>query len=280
MKKLGILFVAVLLAAVGGWLVAQNPSAPKPFANEDPAYRALDANLYMQTSAEYRAACYQAFELAKLRVRAALAEKPGKPAGQPVAVVLDLDETVFDNGGFQAAQLRSNLAYDQRLWDMWEERHGDQVGLIPGAKDFLLEAKKLGVIPVYISNRNDKNREATKRILARHGLGISAETELKLSTTTSNKTQRRHETDAIYYVVLYVGDNLRDFDEAFKCPELGKRTPDDLDQAIQARKNTVDLKREEFGKKFIILPNCAYGEWARPLGQGKADLDRLIPEAK
>ncbi|MGL6074747.1 MAG: 5'-nucleotidase, lipoprotein e(P4) family [Fimbriiglobus sp.] len=269
-------FVAVSVAAGLGWLVAQSPSAVKPFVSEDPSYRALDANLYMQTSAEYRAACYQAYTLAEMRLKESLTEKHAKP----VAVVLDLDETVFDNGGFQAAQIRSNLAYDQRLWDLWEEKHGDQVGLLPGAKEFLLNAKKLGVTPIYITNRNEKFRDTTKKILARHGLAINQEAELRLSTTTSNKTQRRAETEAIYDVVLYLGDNLRDFDEAFKCPELGKKTPDDLEQAIVARKNTVDLKRAEFGKKFIIFPNPAYGEWLKPLGNGKADLDRLLPEPR
>ena len=71
----------------------------------------------MQSAAEYRACCYQASNLALFRLKEAVAKKPeGK-----LAVVADLDETILDNAGFQAMQLRSNLAYDQRLWEIWEE---------------------------------------------------------------------------------------------------------------------------------------------------------------
>src|SRR5579884_2044756 len=79
-------------------LAAQAPVAPRPdvaaaapaaFAPEVPAYRGLDANLYMQTAAEYRACCYQAYNLAARRLREALDRT--KPGGKKPAVILDLD---------------------------------------------------------------------------------------------------------------------------------------------------------------------------------------------
>ncbi|MEY2490837.1 MAG: hypothetical protein QOC70_2779 [Verrucomicrobiota bacterium] len=162
----------VIVFATGTWVSGQDspaPVAPPAYKAEDPPNRSLDANLYMETSAEYRANCYQAYNLALFRLKEALAkQKSGK-----FAVVMDLDETAVDNSGFQAMQLRSGLGYDQRLWDAWEEQGFDKVGLIPGAKEFILEARKLGITVVYISNRNEKFREQTKKALTR--LGIPAE---------------------------------------------------------------------------------------------------------
>ncbi len=267
--------VGLLLAfAVGNWSAAQSPTAPAAFKQDEPAFRSLDANLFMQTSAEYRACCYQAFNLATLRLKDAT--KGAKPA-KPFAVVMDLDETVFDNAGFQAMQLRSNLAYDQRLWDVWEKEHGEYVGLVPGAKEFILHAIKQEVAVVYISNRNEKFREQTKKVLTRLGIAVDADDRLKLSTDTSDKTKRRKEVDDAYTVVLNIGDNLRDFDESFRSRKIEKKTAEELQMAIQERKDTADKNQTAFGDKWIILPNPAYGEWMKPLGQGKTDLDRLAP---
>lgn len=263
--------------AAGNWSRAQaptTPSAPLAFKAEEPANRGLDANLFMQTAAEYRACCYQAFNLALYRLKESVAKNPeGK-----LAVVADLDETILDNAGFQAMQLRSNLAYDQRLWEIWEEKDIDRVGLLPGAKDFVFGANKLGVSLIYISNRDDKFYKQTKQILARLGIPVEADDRLKLSTTTSDKTERRKEAERDYKVLLYLGDNLRDFDERFRCRKLDESsTNKELDQAIQERHVEVDKQRSIWGEKWIMFPNPAYGEWMKPLGRGRKDFDRLAP---
>lgn len=270
----------VIAFAASSGVVGQNsptpaaPSAPAAYKAEEPPNRSLDANLYMQTAAEYRACCYQAYNLATFRLKEALAgQKTGK-----FAVVMDLDETVFDNSGFQAMQLRSGLAYDERLWDAWEEQGSDKIALIPGAREFILEAKKLGVSVIYISNRNNKFRDQTKKALTRL-LELPFETDslLKLSTGGSDKTTRRQEAERDYTVLLYVGDNLRDFDEALRCSKIENETAAELERAIKARKDEVDKRRAIWGQKWIILPNPAYGEWTKPLGRGRSDLDRLAP---
>lgn len=272
------------LAALGGafmagnWTAAQAPVipiAPAAFRAERPAYRGIDANLYVQTAAEYRACCYQAYNLATLRLRQGLARKP---AGKP-AVVADLDETILDNAGFQAMMLRSNLAYDQRLWDRWEESHPDLVALVPGAREFLREADQLGVAVVYISNRAERYRKQTRQILVRLGLPLPADDRLKLMTGNGDKTGRRKEAERDFTVLLYLGDNLRDFSERFRYRKLDPSVPGDLDQAIRERKQEVDTTRADWGQSWIILPNPVYGEWMKPLGRGRGDLDRLAPPA-
>jgi acid phosphatase len=257
------------------------PQAPAAFKAEVPAHRGLDANLYMQTAAEYRACCYQAYNLATRRLRELNEVHAAK--GKPLAVVMDLDETVLDNAGFQAMLLRSNLAFDLRLWDQWEEHHAAQVVLIPGAKAFLKEVERLGVTVFLISNRQEKYRQATLKVLEHLEIPIKEAKQLKLSTTTSDKTARRKEVEAAYHVLLYVGDNLRDFDERFRCsvdntrPEQRTTDPARLAAAIKERKDQVDQTRDNWGREWIILPNPVYGEWMKPLDLGVRDQERLAP---
>jgi acid phosphatase len=238
----------------------------------------------MQTAAEYRACCYQAYNLATRRLRERHAEARGD--GMPLAVVMDLDETVLDNAGFQAMLLRSGLAYDQRLWDLWEGQAADDLALVPGVKEFLDEAARLGVTVVHISNRSEKFRASTEAALRRLGIPARKPEYLKLSTGTGDKTQRRREVEKDYRVLLYVGDNLRDFDETFRCavdnanPATRTTDPAKLEAAIRERKDKVDQARGRWGAEWVILPNPAYGEWTKPLGLGQADLDRLVPAGR
>jgi acid phosphatase len=247
------------------------------FKPEDPPGRSLDANLFVQTSAEYRACCLQAYNLASLRLAAALAKHTAPPS--TLAVVLDLDETVLDNGAFQSMMIRSRLAYDQRLWDLYEAEHWDKWELVPGAKDFNFEARKAGVAVVYISNRTEKFREQTRRGLARLGIDVADEAHLKLASDTSDKTIRRAEAEKAHTVVLHVGDNLRDFDEAFRVPRLAADADATaLAAAIRHRKAVVDEHARDWGDRWIVIPNPIYGEWMKPLDRGLRDVDQLVPE--
>lgn len=249
--------------------------------SEQPAFRSLDANLYIQTSAEYRAACYQAFQLATFRLQQSLQsarQNDGVKVTRTPAVILDLDETVLDNRGFQTWMLHNSVSFDQSWFDRWEQAGGDQVTLVPGAKEFIVQAKQLGVKIVFISNRNERFREFTKATLQRLGVGIANDDELKLSTTTSDKTARRLEVVERdnCHVLLNIGDNLRDFDESFRFPNLPPNaTVQERRAAITNRQLLVDQAHASFGSQWIILPNPAYGEWTKPLGRGVHDLDLL-----
>jgi acid phosphatase len=253
---------------------ANTSAAPPAFQQVDLPYRGLDSNLWMQTSAEYRACCLQAYNLATERLREAVEVNPAGPR----AVIMDLDETVIDNAGYMAMILRSGLAFDARLWEIWERDHADMVGLIPGAKEFILEASRLGVTVIYISNRSHGSHAQAKTILARHGIPVADDANIKLLTNSSDKTGRRDDVAREYTVLLLVGDNLRDFDEVFRYAAPQQLSDESIQLAIDARKDAVDQHREEWGDKWIILPNPSYGEWTKALGQGEADLDRLVPE--
>jgi 5'-nucleotidase (lipoprotein e(P4) family) len=256
-----ILFVAGTFTVAGFLAAMQAPPTPK---REDPPYRSLDANLFMQTSAEYRACCYQAFSFAESRLRG-IAAAPYR--GPCRAVVLDLDETVIDNGAFQATMIRNGWSFDSAMWNTFEQKHGDRVELIPGAKAFLDVAKSLGFATCYVTNRSESSRAAMHAMLDRLGIDVP-DGQLLLATTTSDKTERRTKIAASFCPVLLIGDNLRDFDDRFRFdPQAG----------IDGRKREVDAMKSEFGYHWIILPNTAYGEWTKPFGKGKADADALVP---
>ncbi|CAN5346479.1 hypothetical protein BH09SUM1_BH09SUM1_26730 [soil metagenome] len=230
----------------------------------NPAERTLDANLWLQTSAEYRACCLQAFSTATEKLKAKVAASPKDDL--PFAVVMDLDETVLDNSGFQSFLDRERDSYSSANWDNWEKNYADDTRLIPGAKEFINSAAAQNVSAVFITNRRVTNNAATIEALTHNGLctdGIEA--RLFGKTDTSDKTTRRAEVATKYRVLLYVGDNLRDFSDDFAT----KRTEDEAAgaQAIATRAAAVDAARAHFGDDWIIIPNPVYGEWQNPLGK-------------
>jgi 5'-nucleotidase (lipoprotein e(P4) family) len=266
---------------------APPPDLPRG-PSESPPFRGLDANLYMQTSAEYRACCLQAYAWAKrlvnakLRQRLAASEKnsAGKatePGGfdgpKPPAVILDLDETVLDNRAFQSRQVREGWAYSQAYWSEFEENGGAEVMAIPGAIAFIQHLRAMGVQPIYITNRNARAQSATMQILERLKIAVPDEWLLAADAETkSSKDSRRAKVRQQWDVLLLVGDNLRDFADSFRLD--GTKA---AGQAIDERKRLVDRHQARFGVDWVLLPNPAYGEWTKALGQGIEDARLLEP---
>ena len=240
------------------------PNKPTPIIN-GPPLRGLDASLYMLASAEYKACCIQAFRWGALVAKEKLDAK--KDFTRTAAAIIDLDETVLDNGWFQSQQLRDQVDFDARRWEDWEQNGASKVRLVPGAKKFVDRIVELGIVPVFITNRNNSAREQTKSILNRFGFQITdAQLLCADKTTGSNKTSRREAVLSQYEVLIYVGDNLRDFDERFRY---------DANGGEEARGKTVDELSEKFGIEWIILPNPSYGEWTKPFTNTSADVNLL-----
>ncbi|RFC62836.1 5'-nucleotidase [Fulvimarina endophytica] len=211
---------------------------------------------FQQKSAEIAALQLQAFNLATLRLDAAVkgAEDPKK-----LAVVTDLDETVIDNTALLARDLKNCHRYDN--WDTWRhwERDGEPT-LIPGAKAFLDHADELGVTIAYISDRTDDQKEFTLKTLQALELPqVSADTVQLLGP---DKTERRANVSKDHEIVLLLGDSLPDFDGGF------------AEGSVAERRQLVEEKAAEFGDKWIVFPNAAYGSWR------KAELDAWDAEEK
>ena len=68
LAAVGLAGFAAGVFVAGPRSAAEDLPAPRAVVREDPPNRSLDANLWMQVSAEYRACCYQAYNLARRRL--------------------------------------------------------------------------------------------------------------------------------------------------------------------------------------------------------------------
>lgn len=256
-------------------LTAQDRSAVKPEVN--PQERNLDAILYLQTAAEYHACCLQAYQVAADQLLQRLQEKkPSRPA-----VVLDLDETVFDNTRFQTFLYRERLPYSDAWWEIFERDHADEVSLLPGAKTFIQLCQQRQVSTVFISNRSTQYLSAAQSVFTRHGVDlIGSEWLFRAPGAGGDKSVRRQLAETRFQVLLYLGDNLRDFDEAFRVSRTDEPQLDDLTvfARVEAeRRQRVEAEKNRWGRDWIIFPNPIYGEWAKLVEKRPAD--KLRPTA-
>jgi 5'-nucleotidase (lipoprotein e(P4) family) len=215
----------------------------------------LYATLYQQHAAEYRALCYQAFNLADFAIEAALTA----PHDKPLAVVVDIDETVLDNSPYQAQAIMEGYGYPVG-WAEWI--HDADAQPVPGALDFLMRAATAGVEVFYITNRKVEFREATLQNLVKLGFPNADDKHLLMRTASNEKESRRLSVASQYEIVCLLGDNLGDFAGVFETTEA------DL------RMQGVEENRAFFGSKWIVLPNVVYGSWIDAL----PGFDRGLPE--
>src|SRR4051812_38464485 len=177
MKKIKVLFPVLLTCFLFcGEAKAQQP-ALSSITNSGKAW----ALLYQQRAAEYKALCFQAYNIAKLRLDEAIKHRGKKP----LAIVTDIDETVLDNSPYDAARAINNLDFDPAAWKQWTA-----IGIadtVPGAPSFFKYVAKKGVVVFYITNRDEDEREGTLKNLALYNLPNVDNVHLILKKETSSK---------------------------------------------------------------------------------------------
>jgi len=212
--------------------------------------------MWQQNAAEYRALCYQAFNLAKLRLdqKLALPENQGKK----LAIITDIDETVMDNSPYSAQMILDNHEYTSQTWKDWVNKA--EAKEVPGATAFLNYAKSKGVEVFYVSNRKVDEVEATIKNMLLLGFPFADKAHIYPKTDKSSKKSRFDEVAKTHKVLLYMGDNLSDFKEEFHTP------------STTFRNQLADKLKNDFGVDFIALPNPMYGDWEnRGIYQGRHD---------
>lgn len=217
-----------------------------------PAYTTKDFNeqlvmatLWMQTAAEYKAICYQTFNLAKMLVDKKLAEGISV---KPLAIVVDCDEAVIDNSAYEAGLIGTDNAYSSKTWDVWMQ--AAEAKAIPGAAEFLNYAHEQGVETFYVTNRKiAPGYEGTMKNLLDLEFPNVDEKHLMLRTDTSNKQPRRDMVLEEYEVIFYLGDNCGDFSEDY------------YEASLEERNAAAVADKDKFGIEFIVLPNPTYGDW-------------------
>jgi len=218
--------------------------------------------LFQQTAAEYRALCYQAFNTARMQLDETLKQNPHK---KNLAIITDLDETILDNSEIEAHKLKTGKEINYQQWITWLNK--PDLPTVPGGVDFLKYAGSKGVHIFYISNRDVRGVPITLTILQKLRLPDADTSHMLFMSNDFSKESRRQTVMKNYDVVMLLGDNLDDFMQVFESRPINERLA------------ATDSLKNEWGKKFIVLPNAFYGEWENALYDYQ-DVDSLSVEQK
>lgn len=249
------------LAAPAAIVAPGSPSSATTAANDN-----LNAVLWVQASAEYRAVTETIYRAAADELDAALGQRdwdalvPGERDNSGTtttlkpAVIMDVDETVLDNSPYQARLIRDDQEYSDPSWDLWVAEK--KARAVPGVVDFARAAAARGITILYVSNRAVYLKDATIANLKAVGMPVASdEVFLGLGTVVpgceqegSGKACRRRLAGREYRVLMQFGDQLGDF------VEIPANTP-------QGRASLVDEYGGWFGERWWMLPNPTYGSW-------------------
>ena len=224
------------------------------YSQRDLNDQAVLSMLWMK-SAEYKGLCYQAYNILERRI----AEERQLQHDRTLAIVFDCDETILNNLPYEAHFLDTNKSIDWEGWMNWCRLA--QSDAIPGAVECIKRAYDNDIEVFYVANRQQVDGiEYVIDNLKKLGLPYADESHVLLPSEDFDKTGRFERIENEFEVIAYVGDNIADF-------PIGARgkTP-------KERVELSDVYREEFGKKFICLPNSMYGEWEHGLIRGMKNI--------
>jgi 5'-nucleotidase (lipoprotein e(P4) family) len=225
-------------------LNAKAQTAPASIANNGKVW----ASIYQQRAAEYRALCFQAYNIARLRVDIAIKKHHLKP----YAIVTDIDETLLDNSPYDAKQAINNQEFNIKSWKEWTAR--GICDTVPGAPAFFKYAASKGITIFYVTNRDEDERPGTIKNLLLYNLPNANNEHLLLRGKSSSKEARRLDVLKTHQILLLCGDNLPDFDVLY-----------DNHPSEENRKATTEKLQKQFGDRYIILPNASYDDWENAL---------------
>ncbi|HRV53143.1 MAG: Lipoprotein E [Bacteroidia bacterium] len=200
--------------------------------------------VFQQQAAEYRALCFQAYNIATLRLNEILKDTSST---MPKAIVTDIDETILDNSKYAVHQGLMGKDYDTQSWVQWTSLA--DADTLAGALTFFKYAASRGVEVFYITNRAAVERTGTLKNLQKFGFPYADESHLITKQDHSSKEERRMMVAKTHNIVLLVGDNLSDFSALFDK------------KSVTERELNTQKSAALFGSKFIVLPNSGYGDW-------------------
>ncbi len=243
MKKVALIFILFASACTtsskinGPGLLAANPGVDVK----------LMATAFQQRAAEYRALCFQAYNIAHEKVDDIVKSNTIKPK----AIITDIDETVLDNSPYEAHQVLQGRDYEASSWAAWTAMASADT--VPGSFSFFKYASSKGIEIFYVTNRSEDERAVTLKNLKKFNFPNADDAHIFLRQNASSKEPRRKNIEADHSIVMLLGDNLGDFSFLF-----------DVKNSEQRMQN-VNNVAAEFGSRFIILPNFVYGDWEASL---------------
>ncbi len=212
----------------------------------------LWAVAWSNTAAEFGALCHQAFNLAKVKVDQA--KQRHAESRRPLAVMTDIDNTIFHASSYWSHLIDQGIDFfDDAIWDRWIPEN--LISLVPGAREFLAYCNELGVEVFYVTNRNQgpETYDYALRQLQYLELPYADREHLTVFRDSSDKTPARERVKKSHELVLLLGDNLNDFKRDYYVTN------------IEQRFALMERDKQEFGDRFIVLPNPTDGHWVRAI---------------
>jgi 5'-nucleotidase (lipoprotein e(P4) family) len=206
----------------------------------------LFTSLFQQKAAEYRALCFQGYNIAKLRIDSYVALST-----RPKAIITDVDETILDNSPYAVHQGLLGKDYEPESWFEWTSK--GIADTMPGAAAMLKYAASKGIEIFYVTNREEREKQATLINMRRFGLPNTDDAHFLAKQTSSAKEPRRQQVMATHEIILLMGDNLSDFSHLYDK------------KSTEERRKQTDAFMHEFGSRFIVFPNPNYGDWETSL---------------
>lgn len=259
------------------------------FASQAAPHDNMNATLWYQTSAEFKASAIQTYQTAALQLPHAIADQswtalPNQTINDqklPLAIIVDIDETILDNSPTAAQAVLLDAGYDPKRWDQWVAMAAAKA--VPGAVAFVNKAEAAGVKVLYLSNRECKKRgnnaelcpqkADTLRNLKAVGIEKVDASQIWLKSEqkdwTSEKESRRLLAAKDFRILMSIGDDFGDF-----LPDVKKNiTP-------EQRFALVDKYQSYWGAKWFVLANPTYGSWQTILKQPNSQYLQSVPAAK
>ena len=210
------------------------------------------AMAWKQTAAEFRALYHQGFNIARMRVEIALAQK--QDDSLPLAIISDVDETLLlanDYWGYLITQGQD--FFDDASWDRWIEEN--RAVASPGALEFLNFCVSNSVEIFYVTNRDQGETTVQLAIenLNAVGFPLVDTAHLRVLRESSNKELVQQQIREDYEVVALLGDNLNDFARRYYST--------DVDQ----RMSLMEQDKDRYGRDYILFPNPTDGHWIRAI---------------
>ncbi len=212
----------------------------------------LWALAWKQTAAEFGAICYQAYNLAKLRLDIAMSKR--KSGDKRLAIITDMDNTIIQAANYWGYLINEGHDFfDDAIWDRWIPKN--LVQAVPGSQEFLAYCDSQDVEIFYVSNRDQGERTYEYALTQLRSLNFpqADEDHVTVNRETSNKMAIKEKVSVSHDLVLMLGDNLNDYKRDYYVTDVDER------YALMER------DRDEYGNQFILLPNPTDGHWVRAI---------------
>jgi 5'-nucleotidase (lipoprotein e(P4) family) len=243
---------------------ATEPPAPDPHRD--------GGLLWVKYSAEYRAITEQVYadatqDLPGFVRDTAWSVIPGQEdvAHLPVAVILDVDETVVSNIDFQ-------LTFERPFenWKLDEWTRNTIATPVHGVRRFVESARAAGVTVFFVTNRPCERIEGSDDPCPQKQSTIDDIREVGIETDAGHvflsqergwnreKSARRNHIAQTHRVVMLIGDDLGDF---LPCVRRKAYPPCNRTATADERVAMVEKNAHLWSNGWYILPNPMHGSW-------------------